>query len=122
MNFLANENFPVASIRRLRDAGHDVASVIEETPGEKDRDVLKKAYESNRIILTFDRDYGELIYRHKSFIPSGLVYFRFTPHTPEEPAEILLNILEKGKASLSGKFTVVERGRIRQKTLSRMTP
>jgi len=116
MNFLANENFPVASTRRLRNSGHDVASIIEETPGEKDRGVLKRAYDENRIILTFDRDYGELIYRHKSFIPSGLVYFRFNPHTPEEPAEILLNILEKGKAPISGRFTVVERGRIRQRT------
>lgn len=44
----------------------------------------------------FARDYGELIYRHKVFIPAGLVYFRFNPATPEEPADILLNIIEKG--------------------------
>jgi predicted nuclease of predicted toxin-antitoxin system len=63
MDFLANENFPVVSIKLLRNAGHDVASVIEETPGNKDRGVLKRAHEENRIVLTFDRDYGELIYR-----------------------------------------------------------
>lgn len=116
MIFLANENFPVVSIRLLRHAGHNVASVIEETPGEKDRNVLKRASEENRVILTFDRDYGELIYRHKVFIPAGLVYFRFNPSTPEEPAEMLLNIIEKGEVPIIGRFTIVERGRIRQRT------
>jgi len=119
MDFLANENFPVFSIKLLRDAGHNIAGVIEETPEDKDRDVLKRAHEERRIVLTFDRDYGELIYRHKLFVPSGIVYFRFNPSTPEEPAEILLNILDKGKVPILGRFTVVERGRIRQRTLYR---
>ncbi|MEW6702274.1 MAG: DUF5615 family PIN-like protein [Bacteroidota bacterium] len=53
MDFLANENFPLFSIRLLRNAGHKVTSVIEETPGEKDHNVLKRAYEENHIVLTF---------------------------------------------------------------------
>jgi predicted nuclease of predicted toxin-antitoxin system len=103
----------------LRNAGHDVASVIKETPGDKDRDVLKRAHEERRIVLTFDRDYGELIYRHKLFAPSGIVYFRFNPSTPEEPAEILLKILDKGKVPILDRFTLVEKGRIRQRALYR---
>jgi predicted nuclease of predicted toxin-antitoxin system len=102
----------------LRDAGHNVASVSEDSSGAKDIAVLKQAHEEKRIILTFDRDYGELIYRHKSFIPSGVVYFRFDPSSPNEPAEMLLNILTEDKVSIVGKFTVVERGRIRQKKLA----
>lgn len=61
MDFLADENFPLVSIRLLRNAGHNVVSVIEATPGGKDRDVLKRAHEENRVVLTFDKDYGELI-------------------------------------------------------------
>jgi hypothetical protein len=95
MIFLANENFPVAGIRLLRNAGHNVASIIEDSPGEKDQIILKRAHDENRIILTFDRDYGE------------------------EPAEILLNIIDKGVLSLKDRFTVVERNRIRQRPLSR---
>jgi predicted nuclease of predicted toxin-antitoxin system len=117
MDFLANENFPSVSIGLLRNAGHDVASVIKETPGDKDRNILKRAHEENRIVLTFDRDYGELIYRHKVFIPAGLIYFRFNPAKPEEPADILLGIIEKGEVPILDRFTVVERSRIRQKTL-----
>lgn len=117
MDFLANENFPIFSIGLLRKAGHNIASVIQDTPGAKDHEVLKRAYEEKRIILTFDRDYGELIYHHKSLIPAGVVYFRFAPSNHGEPAEMLLNVLKKGVVKILGKFTVIERGRIRQRTL-----
>jgi predicted nuclease of predicted toxin-antitoxin system len=118
MNLLANENFPLASIRLIRKMGHDVAGIIEDTPGAMDEEVLKRACQEKRIVLTFDRDYGELIYRYKSFAPAGVVYFRFAPSKPEEPGEVLLNIFKKGEVSIMGKFTVVERGRIRQRTLA----
>jgi len=42
MLWLANENMPLASIRRLRDAGHDVAAVIEDAPGSDDATVLAR--------------------------------------------------------------------------------
>jgi len=45
------------------------------------------------VILTFDRDYGELIYRHRLPVPPGVVYFRYDPLSPEEPAEHLLTLL-----------------------------
>jgi len=117
MNFLANEKFPLDSIKLLRNASHNVASMIEDTPGAKDKDVLKRAHTENRIILTFDRDYGELIYKYKLFTPDGLVYFRFDPSTPEEPAKILLDIIKTKDKTLSGKFTVIERRRIRQRPI-----
>ena len=67
MFFLANENFPLTSIRILRDAGYNVESVLEKNPGAKDSEVLKEAKKEKRVILTFDRDYGELIYKYKQF-------------------------------------------------------
>ena len=63
MRFLANENFPLPSVRLLRSAGHDVLSITEESPGISDDRILARAVAEERIILTFDRDYGELIYR-----------------------------------------------------------
>lgn len=117
MNFLANENFPLLSVRLLREAGHYVVSIIQEAPGSKDEDILKRAHTERLIILTFDRDYGELIYRHKALPPAGVVYFRFTPATPSEPAEIFLNVIDRAALSVFGKFTIVERGRVRQRSL-----
>jgi predicted nuclease of predicted toxin-antitoxin system len=117
MDFLANENFPLLSVRLLREAGHRVVSIIQETPGSKDVNILKRAHTESLIILTFDRDYGELIYRHKALLPAGVVYFRFAPATPIEPAKILLNVIDKADLSVIGKFTIVGRDRIRQRLL-----
>jgi len=117
MDFLANENFPLLSVRLIRNAGHNVTSVLEEASGAKDIEVLKRAHREKLIVLTFDRDYGELIYRHKQFTAGGIVYFRFDPRTPEEPAKILLTIIEEEKVVLPGRFTIIERGRIRQRPM-----
>ena len=76
---------------------------------------LQNQGRENRIVLTFDRGYGELIYRHRSFIPGSVICFRFDPSCPEEPAKILSEILKEGKVSTLGKFTVIERDRIRQR-------
>lgn len=95
-----------------------MSRVLSKTRRAGDEKVLRRAHEENRTVLTFDRDYGELIYRYKSSVPAGVLYFRFAPATPDEPAQVLLAILEEGKVVIPGKFTVVERGRIRQRALS----
>ena len=118
MDFLANENFPLLSFRLLREVGHRVVSIIQEAPGSKDEDILRRAHTEKLIILTFDRDYGELIYRHRAFPPAGVVYFRFAPATPAEPSEILINLINEIHLALSDKFTIIERGRVRQRSLS----
>ena len=117
MQFLANENVPIASIHRLRAASYDVASIIEDSPGAKDESVLARAHTEQRIILTFDRDYGELIYRRRLPTPPGVTYFRFAPTTPEEPAERFIELLEVGHITLEGQFTVLGRSWVRQHPL-----
>lgn len=73
------------------------------------------------MVLTFDRDYGELIYRVvRSSPPPGVVYFRLDPLTPEELARQLLVLLGQKAISLEGKFTVLERGRVRQRPISKI--
>lgn len=54
MQFLANENFPVRSVKRLREAGYDVASVIEDSPGAEDTEVLARATREQRVVKTWD--------------------------------------------------------------------
>lgn len=117
MRFLADEDFPLKSVHCLREKGHDVAAIIEDSPSAKDREVLARAANEHRIVLTFDRDYGELIYRRRLAIPAGVAYFRFAPATPEEPAERLSKLLSICRVALKGKFTVLERGRVRQRPL-----
>jgi predicted nuclease of predicted toxin-antitoxin system len=60
MRFLANENFAGAAVQALAAAGHDVAWVRTAAPGMVDPDVLAWAVREGRILLTFDKDFGEL--------------------------------------------------------------
>ena len=117
MRFLANENMPLPSVKRLREAQHDVTAVAETAPGAKDADIMALAAREGRVILTFDRDYGELIYRLALAAPLGIVYFRLHPSSPQEPADLLLQLLADGKLPLEHKFTVVERSTVRQRPL-----
>ena len=119
MRFIADENFPLPSVRRLAEAGHDVSAVIRDTPGAPDDDILARAAQQGRIVLTFDRDFGELIFRRNLPSPPGVVYFRFDPLTPEQPADYLLHLLATDELPLEGRFTVVEIGQVRQRILRR---
>lgn len=93
MKFLANENIPLVTVFRLRNEGLDVASIGLDAPSITDREVLQIAVDENRTIITFDRDYGELIYKY-GFRPSaGVIYLRMQNYKLEEPAELLLRLL-----------------------------
>jgi predicted nuclease of predicted toxin-antitoxin system len=117
MKFLADENIPLAAVNRLRFEGFDIKAVVEETPGAADRAVLQLAVQEQHILLTFDRDYGELVFRAHLPVPSGIVYFRYDPYPAEEPAEHLMKLLQIPELELTGKFTVAERQSTRQRSM-----
>lgn len=119
MRFLADENFPLPSVSWLRQVGYDVAAVILDSPGTADRDILTRAIDEDRIVLTFDRDFGELVFRLRLPPPPGVVLFRFAPIEPTEPARYLLDLLQQHSVSLDGMFTVAEVRQIRQRPLVR---
>jgi predicted nuclease of predicted toxin-antitoxin system len=58
MKFLADENFPRPALLVLRDAGNDVRSVAEESPGLSDEEVAALCDRDERVLLTFDKDFG----------------------------------------------------------------
>ncbi len=116
MRFFANENIPVASVKKLRQSGFDVISVLEECPGETDLKILKRAFSDRLIIITFDRDYGELIYKNKQLLPAGVIYLRFTPNYPEHTADMLQRFFETN-IPIIDKFTVLETDKVRQRNL-----
>ena len=59
---LADENVPAKTIDALRDRGIDILSVRERAPGLSDERVLALAVAERRVIVSFDRDYGELVF------------------------------------------------------------
>jgi predicted nuclease of predicted toxin-antitoxin system len=114
---LANENVPFATIRTLQAAGFDVVSVAENFPSIKDEAVILFASTQKRVIITFDSDYGELIFKQRLNFDAGLIYFRIQNFSPERPAEILLRFLLHNDLQFEGYFTVFDENRIRQRKL-----
>jgi predicted nuclease of predicted toxin-antitoxin system len=78
---------------------------------------MERATAEGRIILTFDRDFGELVYGRGFSQPEGIAYFRMGSLAPEEPAATLLRLLEEGEVTFEGNLTVVSRNRTRQRSL-----
>jgi predicted nuclease of predicted toxin-antitoxin system len=117
MRFLANENFPDAAIAALDAAGHDVVSVRLGAPGASDEEVLGWAVRDQRVLLTFDKDFGELA--RASGLPrtSGIVLFRLPMPNPGEVGNRLAQLLAS-RADWVGHFSVVEPGRIRMRPLA----
>ncbi|MFI5200923.1 MAG: DUF5615 family PIN-like protein [Candidatus Kapaibacterium sp.] len=117
MKFLADENFPIDSVIILREAGFEVDSIQELSSSLDDTSILDIAVTSGSILLTFDRDFGDLIFNRQLPAPNGIVYFRFNPLTSEEPARMFLNLITEVK--FEDNITVITRGNIRQRELPR---
>ena len=113
--FLANENLPKPSVELLRRNGFAVRSIQEETPSISDADVVQIALQENLTILTFDRDYGELIFRYGKEKQPGVVYFRDKGADPLFVGQILIDLLTAGQIKFDNAFTVIESNNIRQR-------
>ena len=74
--FLANENVAGEIIEDLRAAGIDVAWMTELSPGDGDHVVLAKAYAEQRVLVTFDKDFGELAFRRGLSATHGVILLR----------------------------------------------
>lgn len=117
MKLLANENIPLGTVYRLRAFGHDVLSITEASRGITDTEVLAIAHSQQRVLLTFDRDYGELIYVKRLPIPAGLVYLRFIPTSPDESADLMNALLNDPNNLVPGGFVVLDREGYRRRPL-----
>lgn len=117
MRLLANENFPLDAVAALREAGHDVAWIREDSRGTSDAKILLRAQEENRIVVTFDKDFGELAFRSRLPAQSGVILFRITPKSPQHIAQAAVQALAS-RDNWIGHFSVVEDNRIRMTSLT----
>ena len=116
MRLLANENFPGLAITAMRSHGHDVAWVREDSPGISDHAVLSRATTEERILITFDKDFGELVFRLGLKAPSGIILFRIPPDSPSFVAQTAVTVLES-RTNWAGHFSVIDENRVRMTPL-----
>jgi predicted nuclease of predicted toxin-antitoxin system len=117
MRFLANENFPGDAVTALVAARHDVVWIRIAAPGSKDEDILAWAVREHRVLLTFDKDFGELAWRVGLPASCGVVLFRLPmPPAAQVGAGLAARIDER--TDWAGHFSVIEPGRIRMRPLA----
>ena len=116
MRFLADENFPRAAVIALRKSGYDVLWIAEANPGAPDDEVLIECIGTGRILLTLDKDFGELVYRRSLRSDFGIVLFRIAPQTPAEIAALAVAAVGS-QPSWAGYFSVVTGRKIRMRPL-----
>ena len=116
MLFLANENFPGAAVDAVRARGHDVVWIRTVDPGARDPDILARAMAERRILLTFDKDFGELAWRAGLPASCGVILFRLPMPPPALVGQRLAGRIEE-RSDWPGHFSVIEPGRTRMRML-----
>lgn len=118
MRFLADENVSRLVIDRLRNGGHDVISIAETRSGAPDKDVLDAADADGRILITEDRDFGEMVIRQRLGV-SGVMLLELDRLSTAAEADAVAEIVAAQADRLLGNLVVIEPGRIRIRALPR---
>jgi predicted nuclease of predicted toxin-antitoxin system len=111
VKFLADENFPLPALVALRNLGYDVSSIAEDHAGSPDETVAGICDREGRILLTFDKDFGEMVFRRGMPVGSCVVLFRISPEAAAV-VEVIRSLIDRGDL-IVGAFCVVARDRVR---------
>jgi predicted nuclease of predicted toxin-antitoxin system len=112
VRFLADENCDYAIVRSLRDAGHDVVAVCEVSPRATDPEVIDQCVRENRVLITEDKDFGQLVYASGARA-TGVVLLRFPADRRAGLLQALLRVIETRGEQLVGRYVVIQPGRAR---------
>lgn len=118
MRFLADENVAHCVVERLRTAGFDVMTMGLTNPGASDSDVLATAKRDGRILITEDRDFGELVVRQRLDV-QGVVLLELDRLSNAAEADRVAAVVSTNVHKLSGNLLVIEPGRTRIRPLRR---
>ena len=116
MRLCASENIPEDCVIRLREDRHDVLWIREAAPGSSDDDVLDRSVAKSRLPFTFDKDFGELVFRRGAKASQGVMLFRISQPSAAAVAERVAAVLAS-REDWPGHFSVVEDFAIRMRRL-----
>ena len=112
MNLLADESVERPVVDRLRQDNHDVVFVAELAPSITDDDVLRNANDRSAVLVTADKDFGELVFRQGA-VHAGVVLLRLAGLANVTKGEIVAEVCRLRAAELIGSFTVISPGQVR---------
>jgi len=112
VRFLADESLEYRIVKHLRKLEYDITTIAEISPSISDFEVLSKAVSENRIILTNDKDFGDLVFLN--FLPhKGVILFRLRSERVEDKIKALNYVLKNYKRQIKNNFIVVEDDNVR---------
>src|SRR3970282_115947 len=106
VKFVADEGIERQIVARLRQEGHDVAYVAETSPAERDEFVLARAAQGHAVLITADKDFGELVYRLRR-ASSGVLLLRLAGLPNAMKAEIVAMAVSERGQDLPGGFALL---------------
>ncbi|MDO8487599.1 MAG: DUF5615 family PIN-like protein [Candidatus Curtissbacteria bacterium] len=112
LKFLADESLEYSIVLWLRSLNYDVTSIAEDCPSVEDGKVLKKATQENRIIITNDKDFGDLVFLNK-LSHKGVILLRFRTEEVETKIKFLKSFLNNYSDKITNRFTVIDESKIR---------
>jgi predicted nuclease of predicted toxin-antitoxin system len=112
MHFLVDESVDRQVVEHLRQEGHEVLYVAEMEPGLRDDEVLSAANQRGALLLTADKDFGELVFRLRR-LSKGVVLLRLAGMSPEAKAVAVASVVSEHGSELSEAFTVLSPGMVR---------
>ena len=121
MKFFVDECCDTGIVVSLREGGYDVLYVVEAEPGLQDEVVLPRAYVERRILLTEDKDFGELVYRLRK-PAAGIVLIRIAVEQRQSKCPRLKKLIDNYSDRLPGNFVVLNIDKFRFRPLLFETP
>ncbi len=112
MNLLVDESVNKLVVNELRDQGHNVIYIAEFAPSVDDETVLDHANRTRSLLLTEDKDFGELVFR-QGLIHMGVVLIRLSGLSPQTKVKVISAVFENYSIDLINSFSVISPGRIR---------
>jgi predicted nuclease of predicted toxin-antitoxin system len=116
MRMIVHENLTATATREHRSRGHDVLAVKETMPQATDDAILARAQAEDRVVVTHDKDFGELAFRYGLPASCGVSLIRLSGAGPTADNEQVLQVIES-RFDWAGHFSVSSRGRIRMRPL-----
>ena len=116
MQLLANENVPRLTVGALRAAGHDVLWARTDLAGSSDQEILSRAQAEGRILLTHDKDFGDLAFHAGLPATCGIILLRLTKLAPDAIVNRTIQVIAS-RSDWAGNLSVVDERRIRMRPL-----
>lgn len=106
MKILADENISRLLVERLRQEGHEVLYIMEIARGSNDPTVLELASQQGALLVTDDKDFGELVF-HQHLQASGVLLIRLATLQPSQEIEVVVQVIREYGDKLLKAFTVI---------------